>query len=66
MAQIHQEDWHNIGLQEEIYFSPEFKEYSFTFTASGVVEKNNRISFAVGIEKGSVFVKNMSLKQKRL
>ncbi len=61
-AGIDQEDWHNIGLQEEIFSAPvEFKDYSYTFTATDVAKGKNRIGFVLGLEKGTAIVKNMTL-----
>ena len=62
VAGIDQEDWHNIGLQEEIYSTPaEFKDYSYTFTATDVAKNKNRIGFVLGLEKGTLVVRNMTL-----
>lgn len=60
-AMINEEDWHNVGLQEEVYVGKEFREHSFTFTAEGTAAENNRISFALGIEVGKLVLKDMSL-----
>ncbi len=60
-AMIDKEDWHEIGLHEEIYLGTEPRKEEFTFTASGVAEKKNRISIACGTDKGSVFLKNVRL-----
>ncbi len=61
-AGIDEEDYHEIGLREEIYAAPvEFKEYSYTFTASSVSKTKNRIGFVLGLEKGTTIVKGVSL-----
>ncbi|MEZ6063245.1 MAG: alpha/beta hydrolase-fold protein [Planctomycetaceae bacterium] len=65
MGIINEADWHGIGLNQEENLTREFREYSITFTASDVVEKNNRIGFVLGLAKGTVFVRNMSLTEKR-
>ena len=62
---INQEDWHEIGLHEEINGTPDFVSHQFTFTAAGVVPNNNRIGFVLGIDKGTVMIKDMRLKQLR-
>lgn len=65
IAGIDEEDYHEIGLHEEIYAAPvEFKEYTYTFTASDVAKGKNRIGFVLGLEKGTAVVKNMTLTQK--
>lgn len=63
MALINQADWHEIGLHEEITGTPEFVSHQFTFTATGIVPKNNRIGFVLGTDKGTVMIKDMKLKQ---
>jgi Carbohydrate binding domain len=60
-ATVDQDDYHEIGLHEEIYAENELKEYEFTFTASDTTEGKNRIGFVLSSEKGSVFVKDMVL-----
>ncbi len=52
-AMIDQEDWHQIGLNEEVSLTKEFKEFRFEFTASETVAK------------GTVFVKELTLSAKR-
>jgi len=64
LGAINQEDWHEIGLHEELGSSDDFKEYEFTFTASDVVENNNRIGFVLGADKGTVSVKDLTLMKK--
>ncbi|MFK7768874.1 MAG: family 16 glycoside hydrolase [Mariniblastus sp.] len=60
-AQINEEDWHNIGLQEEIFAGKDFESHEFTFTATDVVKNKNRIGFVLGDSVGSVSVKNLKL-----
>ena len=63
-AMIDQEDWHQIGLNEEVSLTKEFKEFRFEFTASETVAKKNRISFVLGNAKGTVFLKELTLTAK--
>lgn len=65
VAQIHQEDWHEIGLHEELQPGKEFEDYEFEFTANDVVDGNNRIGFVLGMGEGDVVVKDMSLMDKK-
>ena len=37
-AMIDQDDWHQIGLNEEVQLKKEYSEFSFEFTASDTVE----------------------------
>lgn len=64
-AGIDQEDWHQIGLGDSAYLTKEFKEQSFTFTASNVVAKKNRIAIVIGLDKGDVWIKDMTLTEKK-
>jgi hypothetical protein len=60
-----QEDWHEIGLHEEMGSSDDFKQYEFTFTAlNDVVPGNNRIGFVLGADKGTVSIKDLTLTEK--
>jgi hypothetical protein len=61
---IDQEDWHEVGLHEELGPSEDFKQYEFTFTASDVAEDNNRLGFVMGNDKGTVSIKDLSLTEK--
>ncbi len=58
-AMIDKEDWHGIGLQEELYLTKEFSDFDFRFKAERVEPKKNRISIVVGNAKGEVHIKNM-------
>jgi hypothetical protein len=63
-AMIHQEDWHPIGLEENVDLSKDWKDYKYEFKAENTVAKKNRIGFQLGNEKGKVWVKDMSLAEK--
>jgi formylglycine-generating enzyme required for sulfatase activity/tetratricopeptide (TPR) repeat protein len=60
-AGIDQEDWHEIGVHEDLSLTTEFKSFEFRFQANGVVENKNRLGFTLGTEKGTVVVKGMTL-----
>jgi len=60
VATIDTEDWHEIGLHEDLSVGKEVKTFDFTFRASGVVAKKNRIGFVLGEETGDLIVKEMS------
>lgn len=64
-AMIDQEDWRQIGLGETAYLTKEYKDYEYTFVASGVVEKKNRIAIVMGLEKGEVWIQEMTLTEKK-
>lgn len=64
-AMIDQEDWHQIGLNEEVSLGKEYKDFSFDFTPNDTVSKKNRISFVLGASKGTVSLKNVTLTAKK-
>jgi cystathionine beta-lyase/cystathionine gamma-synthase len=64
VAMIDEDDWHEIGLHEDIYLRTEYQSYEFTFRATDVVKKKNRIGFMFGQETGSIFLKDMTLTAK--
>ena len=64
-AMIDQDDWHSIGLQENVDLTKEWKDCQYTFKAEGVAPmKKNRITLVLGNEKGTVWVKEMVLAEK--
>jgi hypothetical protein len=64
VATIDKEDWHEIGLHEDVTVDKELKTFEFTFRASGVAEKKNRIGFVLGDETGDLVVKEITLTEK--
>ena len=65
-AMIDQDDWHTIGLAEEVELTKDWKDYSSTFKAEGVngKDRKNRISFILGGDKGKVWLKDVTLTEK--
>lgn len=65
-AGVDEDDYHEIGLHEEISaVPPEYKKYEYTFQASSVAAAGkNRIGFVLGTEKGAMTLKNVTLKVK--
>jgi hypothetical protein len=64
VATIDAEDWHEIGLHEDLAVDKEVRSSVFTFRATGIVAKKNRIGFMMGDETGDVIVKEMTLTEK--
>jgi Carbohydrate binding domain len=65
IAGIDQDDYHEIGLHEEISaVSTEYKKYEYTFRADGTATGKNRIGFVLGTEKGSMTIKSATLTRK--
>ena len=65
VGQIHQENWHEIGLHQEVSPGKEFDDFEYEFTATDVVDGNNRIGFVLGLNEGDLSVKNMTLMEKQ-
>jgi len=63
-ATLNKDPWNELGLHEELALTPEYKPFEFTFKATGVSGKANRIGFAAGVTKGIVYVKDLSLTAK--
>lgn len=64
-AMIDVDDWHTIGLAEDVDLGKEWKDYTATFKAEGAnKEKKNRISFVLGGERGKVWLKDVTLTEK--
>ncbi len=61
VAMIDQDDWHEIGLHEDLTATKEVREEKFTFVATGVAANKNRIGFVLGDEEGTLIVKDMVL-----
>jgi hypothetical protein len=62
-AGINEEDWHGIGLFEELSLGKTADTYSLRFTASDTKPGNNRLGFILGDELGTVMVSQMRLKK---
>jgi hypothetical protein len=64
VAMIDADDWHEIGLHEDLAVDKEVHSFEFTFRATGVLPKKNRIGFVMGDETGNLIVKEMTLTEK--
>ncbi len=64
-GQIHQEDWHGIGLQETFVPPSEFTDYEFSFIPHDATPANNSISFQFGVNRGRVMIKEIAIHKKR-
>lgn len=62
---IDKDDWHPIGLSEDVDMTKDWKEYKYTFKAEGVAEEmKNRVSFMLGADKGTMSVKDLVITAK--
>ncbi|HTZ21602.1 MAG TPA: carbohydrate binding domain-containing protein [Opitutaceae bacterium] len=64
-AGVNEDDYHPIGLDEVIDLAPAWHDFTFTFTADSVAAKNNRLGFSLGQEKGPVWLKDVTLTEKK-
>jgi hypothetical protein len=64
VAQINEDDWHEIGLHESVGASDDFKPFEFEFTASETVPSNCRLGFVLGSDRGTVSIKDLTLTEK--
>lgn len=65
IACIDEDDWHSVGLQEDVALTKEWKEHTHTFKAENLAKGDkNRIGFMVGSDKGKVWIKDVSLTTK--
>jgi Carbohydrate binding domain len=64
VAMVDGDDWHEIGLHEDLSVDKEVRPFEFTFRAGGVLAKKNRIGFVMGDETGDLIVKEMTLTEK--
>ncbi len=64
VAMIDADDWHEVGLHEDLSVDKEVHPFEFTFRATGVIPKKNRIGFVMGDETGDLIVKEMTLTEK--
>jgi hypothetical protein len=61
VAMIDEDDWHEIGLHEDLSLTTAYQNFEFTFRATDTVKKKNRIGFMLGDDVGTVFLKEMTL-----
>lgn len=65
IACIDQDDWHAVGLQEDVELTKDWKEHTTTFKADNVAaDSKNRIGFMVGSDTGKVWIKDVTLTAK--
>ena len=64
VAQISEQNYHPIGLNETFVPPTEFRTYEFAFVARDVVPGNNGIAFNLGMNRGKVMVKEIVILKK--
>ncbi|WP_437223991.1 hypothetical protein SH661x_003439 [Planctomicrobium sp. SH661] len=63
-ATIDEDDWHGIGLHEEIHLTEEYIPFEYTFRVSDTVRRKNRLGFIIGNTLGTIWVRDITLKCK--
>jgi hypothetical protein len=61
-AGLDEDDWHTVGLDEEVTLGKEWKKYEYTFTAADTKPGKSRFGFVLGSAKGKVWFKDVVLK----
>ena len=65
IAQVHHDDFHNVGLSAEFKATKQWKDYEFTFTAKNVsLQRKHRLVFIFGNELGTIRIKDLILTAK--
>ena len=60
-ASLDQEDWHNIGLDENAALSTDWKPFSYVFTAHDTVPSHARLAFTLGAQTGTVWIDDLQI-----
>ncbi len=55
-ASLDQDDWHNIGLDENAPLTNDWKDFSYVFTAHDTVPSHARLAFTLGGQTGTVWI----------
>jgi hypothetical protein len=60
-AALQEEDWHTVGLDDEVDLGTGWRDYTYTFTAKSTLPKKTRVGFVLGNATGKVYLKDLSL-----
>ena len=60
-ASLDQADWHNVGLDASAALSPDWKSFSYVFTAHDIVPNHCRLAFTLGGQIGTVWIDNLQI-----
>ena len=55
-ASLDQDDWHNVGLDASAALTPDWKSFSYVFTAHDAVPNHCRLAFTLGDQAGTVWI----------
>jgi hypothetical protein len=63
-AIINHPDWHNLGLNEETGTTREWKDFDYTFTATGADGQGDKVpSFLIGYTVGTLWIKDLLVEE---
>ncbi len=60
-ASLDQDDWHNIGLDENAALTTDWKPFSYVFTAHDTVPGHARLAFTLGGQTGTVSIAGLQI-----
>lgn len=60
-ASVAVDDWHNIGLHEEVKLDRQWRLYRYVFTAADTQPNHNRLGFGLGQAAGTVELAGVTL-----
>ena len=58
---LDQADWHNIGLSATANLGTDWKPFTYSFTAKGVVPNHGRVALVLGGRTGTVWISNLQI-----
>ncbi len=61
-ASLDQGDWHNVGLGASAALSPDWKPFSYVFTAHDTVPNHCRLAFTLGSQTGTVWIDDLQIR----
>ena len=60
-ASLDQDDWHNIGFDENAALTTDWKPFTYAFTAHDTVPSHARLAFTLGGSTGTVWINDLQI-----
>ncbi len=60
-ASVDQADWHNVGLSASAALTPDWKPFTYVFTAHSAVPGHSRLAFTLGGQIGTVWIEGLQI-----
>ena len=60
-ASLDQDDWHNIGFDENAALTTDWKPFTYAFTAHDTVPSHARLAFTLGGSTGTVWIDDLQI-----